>query len=274
MSGPPAPGTVRVSATWVRRATAAVRGHPSPNGGEAGVPRAWNESESEMTIYLLDERLGFPDPRRTDPSGILAVGGDLSPERLLLAYSMGIFPWFNEGDPILWHCPPWRMVLRPEDLHVSRTTRKVIRRGEYDVRYDTAFEAVVTACARIPRPGQDGTWITPEMKAAYCRLHRLGYAHSAEAWHEGRLVGGLYGVTLGGVFFGESMFARRSNASKVAFVTLVQELRALGYVLIDCQVYTEHLATFGALEWPRERFLGALADALAVRPSRSWPRTD
>jgi leucyl/phenylalanyl-tRNA--protein transferase len=224
-----------------------------------------------MTIYLLDERLGFPDPRRTDPSGILAVGGDLSPERLLLAYSMGVFPWFNEGDPILWHCPAWRLVLRPDEIHVGRTMRKVIKRADYEVRYDTAFDEVIAACARTPRPGQEGTWITADMAAAYRRLFRLGYAHSCEAWRDGRLWGGLYGVTLGGMFFGESMFSHRDNASKCAFITLVGALRSLGYALVDCQVYTEHLATFGAVEWPRDRFLSALGQALTVQPRRAWP---
>jgi leucyl/phenylalanyl-tRNA--protein transferase len=224
-----------------------------------------------MTIYLLDDRLGFPDPRRTDPSGILAVGGDLSPERLLLAYSMGIFPWFNEGDPILWHCPAWRLVLKPGEVHVGRTMRKVLRAGTYDIRFDTAFEDVITHCARTPRVGQEGTWITAEMAAAYRRLFRLGYAHSAEAWHDGRLVGGLYGVCLGGVFFGESMFSHRENASKATFITLCEQLHALGYALVDCQVYTEHLATFGAVEWPRDRFLAGLTQALAVQPRAAWP---
>lgn len=224
-----------------------------------------------MTIYLLDERLRFPDPRRTDPSGILAVGGDLSSERLLLAYSMGVFPWFNEGDPILWHCPAWRLVLRPSEIHVGRTMRKVLRRKDFEIRFDTAFDAVIAGCARTPRARQKGTWITHDMMVAYRRLHALGHAHSAEAWQDGRLVGGLYGVAMGGSFFGESMFSHADNASKAAFIQLALELDALGYALIDCQLHTDHLAKFGTVEWSRDRFLDEVAKALTVRPAARWP---
>lgn len=227
-----------------------------------------------MPVYLLDQRLAFPPPERADESGLLAIGGDLSPERLMLAYRMGVFPWYGEGQPILWHSPPWRMVLLPQQLHVGRTLRKFIRQERFDVRFDTAFDRVVEGCKRIERPGQDGTWITDEMRDAYVELHRRGHAHCVEAWSEGELVGGLYGVAAGGAFFGESMFSRATNASKVAFVALVRSLEALGYVLIDCQLYTGHLATFGAEEWPRSRFLGLLDRALRAKPRWVWPPND
>ena len=218
-------------------------------------------------LYRLGAALAFPDPQESLPSGLLAVGGDLSCERLLLAYSRGIFPWYGEGDPILWHSPDPRMVLLPGALRVSNSLEKTLRRGRYAVRFDSAFADVVQACAQAPRPGQDGTWITDAMRQAYTELHRQGYAHSAEAWEEGRLVGGLYGVSLGGAFFGESMFAVRPDASKVAFVTLVRELARQDFDLIDCQVHTEHLERFGAEPWPRARFLDALARTLE-RPTR------
>jgi leucyl/phenylalanyl-tRNA---protein transferase len=195
------------------------------------------------------------------------VGGDLRPERLVLAYAMGIFPWYSEDTPILWHSPDPRMVLEASKIVVNRSLRKTIRRGAYEVRLDTAFRQVIEKCSLVPRPGQDGTWITDEMLEAYVDLHERGLAHSAEAWHEGELVGGLYGVSLGGAYFGESMFAEAPDASKVAFVTLVEQLQRWGIELVDCQVHTEHLARFGAEEWPRERFLQALAEALQ-KPTR------
>jgi leucyl/phenylalanyl-tRNA---protein transferase len=219
-----------------------------------------------MPVYRLDQRLVFPPPEEAE-DGLVAVGGDLRPERLLLAYSHGIFPWYGEGLPILWHSPDPRMVLEADRLVVGRSLRKTLRRAPYRVALDTAFEAVVRACAEVPRPGQHGTWITEDMIAAYVELHRLGFAHSAEAWQGDELVGGVYGVSLGGGFFGESMFARRPDASKVAFVTLVEQLRGWDIELVDCQVHTEHLERFGATEWPRPRFLAALAAALA-RPTR------
>lgn len=225
-----------------------------------------------MPIFLLNDRLTFPDPEVADPSGILAVGGDLSPARLLLAYSRGIFPWYDETQsPILWHAPPERMVLLPSQLHISRTMRKVLRRGHYEVCYDTAFRQVTEACAATPRPGQDGTWLNQEMMAAYCELHARGFAHSAETWCEGRLVGGLYGVVMGTAFFGESMFSHADNASKFAFIHCVRALQGLGYTLVDCQVYTEHLDSLGARAWPRRAFTAALAQALRGRPRRPWP---
>ncbi len=220
-----------------------------------------------MPIFRLDERLVFPPPALADPNGILAVGGDLRPERLLLAYSMGIFPWYSDGMPILWHSPDPRMVLTPATLHEGRSLRKVMRKRPYDIRLDTAFADVIEACAETPREGQDGTWITDDMKEAYIDLHRRGLAHSAEAWHGERLVGGLYGVSIGGVFYGESMFAHAPDASKIAFVTLVHQLAGWGIELIDCQVHTDHLASLGAEEWPRAAFLDAL-DRVVRQPTR------
>jgi leucyl/phenylalanyl-tRNA--protein transferase len=225
-------------------------------------------------VYRLGRALAFPDPRESHASGLLAVGGDLSCERLLLAYSRGIFPWYSEGDPILWHSPDPRMVLRPDALHVPRSLERRLRRGDYEVRLDAAFADVVRGCADAPRPDQPGTWITPEMRDAYCALHAEGFAHSAEAWQDGRLVGGLYGVSLGAAFFGESMYATRPDASKVAFVTLVRQLSSWGFDLIDCQVHTEHLARFGAEPWPRRRFLDALAHSLAHETRRGAWRLD
>jgi leucyl/phenylalanyl-tRNA--protein transferase len=218
-------------------------------------------------VYRLGRALAFPDPRESHSSGLIAVGGDLSCERLLLAYSLGIFPWYSEGDPILWHSPDPRAVLVPRALHVPHSLTKLLRRGRYEVRLDTAFAEVVRCCAEAPRPDQPGTWITDAMQKAYADLHRRGYAHSAEAWEDGKLVGGLYGVSLGGAFFGESMFAARPDASKIAFATLVAQLVRWNFDLIDCQQQTAHLARFGAEPWPRERFLAALAASLE-RPTR------
>ena len=208
----------------------------------------------------------FPNPALAleEPNGLLALGGDLTPRRLLNAYRLGIFPWYSDGQPILWWTPDPRAVLFPERLHVSRSLRKTLRRGALTVTLDTAFDAVVAACAE-PRPDQDGTWITDEMRAAYGELHRLGHAHSVETWHQGELVGGLYGVAIGRVFFGESMFTRFTDASKVAFVRLVRQLEAWSFGLIDCQMYSGHLARFGAEEIPRPRFM-ALLDDYCERP--------
>lgn len=215
-----------------------------------------------MPVFKLDDRLIFPPPEMADEGGLLAVGGDLSPERLLLAYSEGIFPWYSKELPILWHSPDPRLVLRTENLHVGRSLRKAIAKQPYAIKLDTAFPQVIAACANVFRPDQFDTWITDDMLAAYCRLHELGFAHSAEAWRGDELVGGLYGVSLGAAFFGESMFASAANASKIAFVTLVRQLHAWGINLVDCQVHTEHLARFGAELWPRRRFLRALHEAL------------
>ena len=221
-----------------------------------------------MPVYRLDERLLFPPPERGPRRGPIAVGGDLRPERLLLAYSMGIFPW--QGEPLHWHSPDPRMVLLADELVVSRSLRKTMRRGLFRVTVDTAFTEVMVACATVPRPDQDGTWITPAMVESYTELHRRGVAHSVEAWQGRTLVGGLYGLSLGAAFFGESMFATETDASKVAFVALVEQLRLWGLPLVDCQVYTPHLASLGAREWPRRDFLAALHAALD-RPTRLGP---
>ena len=187
------------------------------------------------------------------PNGLLAVGGDLSPSRLIDAYRRGIFPWFNEGEPILWWSPDPRMVLFPQELKISRSLRKTLKRGNYEIRADSAFKQVMEACA-APRGDQAGTWIHAEMIAAYGRLHEMGMAHSMETWIEGELVGGLYGVGQGKMFFGESMFFRVSDASKIAFVHLVTQLQRWGFEMIDCQMKTEHLASLGAREISRKEF--------------------
>jgi len=214
-----------------------------------------------VPVFRLTKRLEFPDPDLAE-EGLLAVGGDLSPERLVLAYASGIFPWYEEGQPLLWHSPDPRMVLRVAELRVPRSLAKVVRQDRYRITFDTAFDQVMKACGTVKRPGQKGTWITRDMRKAYGELHRRGLAHSAEAWHEGALVGGVYGVSLGAAFFGESMFALHPDASKVAFVTLVRALAAWGIELVDSQVYTDHLARFGATLWPRTAYLKALEKAL------------
>jgi len=220
-----------------------------------------------MTVHQLTPELVFPPPDAATEEGIVAVGGDVSPERLLLAYSQGIFPWPVKGFPLLWFSPDPRFVLRPAEVHLPRSLRRRMRRGDLDVRADTDFEGVIAGCAAVPRVGQAGTWITPELRQGFVRLHELGYAHSIETYAEGRLVGGLYGVSLGEAFFGESMFARAPDASKIAFATLLGNLVAWGFTMVDCQVYTDHLERFGATEWPRGAFLSALHRALA-RPTK------
>src|SRR5881296_660597 len=224
-----------------------------------------------MILRRLIHEFTFPDPQKADAAGLVAFGGSLDPRRVLAAYAQGIFPWpYDSDSPVLWFSPDPRMVLRPAELHVSRSLQKTITKRLYEVRYDAAFAEVIRRCATVRRPGQRATWITGEMIRAYDRLHELGVAHSAEAWREGQLVGGLYGVSLGAAFFGESMFALAPDASKVAFVRLVEQLRAWGIGLVDCQVYTDHLARFGAVEWPRKRYLTALKKALA-HPTRTGP---
>ena len=195
------------------------------------------------------------------PNGLLCAGGDLAPERLLAAYSRGIFPWYSEGDPILWWSPDPRMVLFPEELKVSRSLRKAVARGTFEIRMDSAFREVMEACSG-PRDGQGGTWIVPEIIEAYTALHRMGFAHSVESWREGRLVGGLYGIALGRAFFGESMFARETDASKVALVALASRLRARDFSVIDCQQNTAHLASLGAREIPRAAFSQLLQESI------------
>lgn len=231
-----------------------------------------------MAVWRLPRELVFPPVGDADPSGLLAVGGDLSPERLLLAYSSGIFPWPIEGLPLPWFSPDPRWVIVPAQLHVPRRLARGLRSGRYEVRLDTAFAQVIRGCAAAPRPGQDGTWITAEMIAAYERLHALGFAHSAEAFRGGELVGGVYGVSLGGAFVGESMFTRAPDASKTALVTLIEQLAAWEFTIFDCQTHTPHVERLGARPWRRERYLAALAAALE-RPTRrgAWrldPRPD
>jgi leucyl/phenylalanyl-tRNA--protein transferase len=210
-----------------------------------------------MPLFALDQDLIFPPVSLAEPDGLLAVGGDLSIERLLLAYHNGIFPWY-EGKHILWWCPDPRFVLFPEELNVSKSMRQLIRRESFAFTINKAFDQVIGNCKTISRRGQDGTWITDEVKEAYGRMHRDGYAHSAETWLNGELVGGLYGVRLGRVFFGESMFSKESNASKYAFIRYVEQLRSEGVELIDCQVYTEHLESMGARMIPRTEFMERL----------------
>jgi leucyl/phenylalanyl-tRNA--protein transferase len=209
---------------------------------------------------MLDSGVWFPSPEQSLEDGLLAIGGDLSPKRLLLAYRSGIFPWYNEEDPILWWSPDPRFVLYPDDLRISHSMRQVLKRGRFEYRSNTVFEAVMRGCASAPRSGDGGTWISEDMIAAYMRLHELGYAHSAEAWLDGELAGGLYGVRLGNIFFGESMFSRVSNASKVAFIHLVQALGEDGVKLIDCQMHTAHLESLGATAIPRKAFLQHLKE--------------
>jgi leucyl/phenylalanyl-tRNA--protein transferase len=207
-------------------------------------------------IPFLGPHDPFPpvDRALTDPNGLLAAGADLSPERLIDAYTHGIFPWFSDEDPVLWWSPDPRMVLFTSEVHVSKSLRKRIRSGKIRVTFDSCFPQVMEGCA-APRPGQDGTWITDEMSEAYLRLFEMGLAHSVEAWEEERLVGGLYGVTLGRMFFGESMFSRAPDASKVALVTLVRQIERWGFTCIDCQMSTNHLSSLGAREIPRSAFL-------------------
>jgi leucyl/phenylalanyl-tRNA---protein transferase len=224
-----------------------------------------------VPIFRLDERVVFPPPELADSSGLLAVEGDLRPERLLLAYSMGIFPWPCEGFPLLWHSPDPRFVLKLDLLHVPRRLAKLMRKRPYAITLDQGFRRVIEACAKMPRPRQDGTWIDQAMVEAYCELHRLGFAHSVEAWLDGELVGGLYGVSLGAAFFGESMFATQPDASKIGFVTMLRQLERWRINLIDAQVHTDHLERFGAEHVPRKRYLALLAQALK-QPTRrgSW----
>ena len=215
-----------------------------------------------MTVYRLDLEPVFPPPSEAEPSGLLAVGGDLSSPRLLAAYAAGIFPWYEDPQPILWFSPDPRWVLLPPELRVSRRLARTLRQKRLEVTLDRAFGRVIRGCASARRMGAQGTWITPAMVEAYQQLFELGFAHSAEAWHAGELVGGVYGVSLGGCFFGESMFTLRPDASKVAFATLVGQLEDWGFDFVDCQVHTPHLEALGARAWPRSVFSSALRDTL------------
>jgi leucyl/phenylalanyl-tRNA---protein transferase len=222
-----------------------------------------------MLTWLQRDSLEFPPLNKAlrEPNGLLAAGGDLQPERLIQAYRHGCFPWFQDGQPILWWSPDPRTVLLPEELHISRSLGKLLRQGRYQVTFDQAFAEVIRACA-APRSYAAETWITTPMQQAYLELHKRGFAHSVEVWSAGELVGGLYGLAMGQLFFGESMFSRADNASKVGFATLVERLKAWGFVLIDCQMPTEHLLSLGARSIPRATFADYLSHHLD-RPSRA-----
>lgn len=224
-------------------------------------------------IFGLTEDLTFPPPYLANADGLLAVGGDLSVDRLLVAYQQGIFPWYTEDDPILWWSPDPRLILEPREFHLSKRLARIIRQGVFTVSFDTAFRQVMEACA-APRAGQElGTWIVPEMIEAYVRLHEAGYAHSVECWQEGKLVGGLYGVALGRIFFGESMFSRVSNSSKVAFAHLMKFLLKKDFHLIDCQMKTDHLISLGAKEIPGHEFSFALEEYVDLPSLKgSWTK--
>ena len=218
---------------------------------------------SNVPLYLLDDSLWFPPLEEARPDGLLAIGGDLGVKRLLLAYQNGIFPWYNEDEPPMWWSPDPRFVLFPEELKVSKSMMQVIKRNEFEFKVNTAFEDVIGNCSKVKRNGIHGTWISNEIIEAYSALHRLGYAYSAEAWQAGRLVGGLYGVLLGKVFFGESMFSLVSNASKFAFINWIETLQQQGVVMIDCQVHTGHLESLGARMIRRADFIEILDGNIA-----------
>jgi leucyl/phenylalanyl-tRNA---protein transferase len=224
-----------------------------------------------MPIYLLSDDLAFPSPENADEDGLLAIGGDLSPERLVIAYSTGIFPWYSEGEPIMWWSPDPRMIIKPEEFTPSRSLRRTWKRGDFTLTMDTAFRDVITQCARVPRHDQDGTWITPEMMESYCKLHELGIAHSVECRSGGQLVGGIYGLSLGNCFFGESMFAKKSDASKLAFWALMGMAQSLKLDFVDCQLHNPHLESLGAYTVPRATYMNWLYKSLAG-PTRqkSW----
>ena len=224
-------------------------------------------------IPWLDDWANFPDVASAleEPNGLVAAGGALTPEWLLAAYQRGIFPWFNEDEPILWWSPDPRLVLFPDEIRIHRSLRRVLRQHRFEVRIDSDFPAVVAACAK-PREPDSGTWILPAMQVAYCRMFELGYAHSVECWREGRLVGGLYGMALGRVFFGESMFSLETDASKVALVHLARLLAANDFAVIDCQMSTAHLLSMGAQEIPRNEFCAGLKRwVTSTEPHRQWP---
>ena len=210
-------------------------------------------------MYRLTDALLFPSPEQASDEGIVAVGGDLKPERVMLAYRKGIFPWFESDDFLLWWSPDPRMVLFPDQVKISKSMRAVLRKKQFEVTFNKTFDGVVEACAKVKRFGQNGTWITPGLMEVYSTLHTQGHAHSVEVWEEGVLVGGLYGIDLGTVFCGESMFSKANNASKVALISLAKELKKNKYELIDCQVPTQHLASMGAESIPRSEFLTYLS---------------
>lgn len=220
--------------------------------------------------YRLTRALAFPPAETADEDGLVAVGGDLRPERLVLAYASGIFPWPHQGYPLLWFSLDPRTVIPCDRVHVSRRLARTLRTRRFRVTLDTAFEDVIDGCATVPRRGNPRTWITPAMREAYVTLHRFGFAHSAECWREGRLVGGVYGVSVGAMLVGESMFTRVADASKVALVTLIRQIGRWGFPVLDAQMRTEHVARLGAEDWPRSRYLGLLGECLE-RPTRLGP---
>lgn len=227
-----------------------------------------------MSIHQLPRALWFPSVEEAE-EGLLAIGGDLSPGRLLLAYRSGIFPWFSRGEPILWWSPDPRAVIFPKEFHCSRSLQRDIKRGLFEVTMDRAFPDVILSCAKAKRKHEQGTWIVPAMQRAYTLLHEMGHAHSIECWHEGQLVGGLYGVCLGRIFFGESMFSAAPNASKIAFAALVARCGALGIDLIDSQVANDHMLSLGAREIPRDEYIARLAGLVAAeRTPGRWRITD
>ncbi|MCD6544955.1 MAG: leucyl/phenylalanyl-tRNA--protein transferase [Flavobacteriaceae bacterium] len=210
-------------------------------------------------MIILGKEILFPKVETANKDGVIAIGGDLLPERLLLAYKSGIFPWYNEGEPIIWYSPNPRMVLYPEKLKISKSMRSILRKGNFKITFNQNFEEVIANCKTISRKDQPGTWITDEMQKAYIKLHKTGIAKSVEVWQNNELVGGLYGMDLGIIFCGESMFSKVSNASKIAFIYLTQKCENENYKLIDCQVYNEHLASLGAEEIPRKEFIKILS---------------
>ncbi len=230
-------------------------------------------------IPWIQSAADFPavDNALDEPNGLLCMGGSLDPDTVLAAYSRGIFPWYSDDQPILWWSPDPRMVLFPDEFKVSKSLSKTIRANKFEIRFDTAFDDVISTCAE-PRGPSLGTWILPEMQTAYTRLHQIGFAHSAEAWRDGELVGGLYGIAMGRMFYGESMFARETDASKVAFAALVDKLKADGFELIDCQQETRHLASFGARPIPRKQFTQRLQELITLNSDNSlnsnWKTTN
>ena len=228
-----------------------------------------------MPIYRLPREFFFPPPEDAEPSGLLAIGGGLEPQRLILAYSQGIFPWYSEGQPILWFSPDPRFVLYPEEFHMSRSLKKRIKKRDFIVTFDQDFSSVIKQCSKVPRSGQSGTWITDDMIDAYEKLHQLGIAHSVEVYLDKVLVGGLYGICLGNIYFGESMFALVSDASKVGFSYLVRQLESWGIKMIDSQVHTEHLERFGARHIPRREYLSIVHDLVGIpRIRKKWSFDD
>jgi leucyl/phenylalanyl-tRNA--protein transferase len=224
-----------------------------------------------MPVFRLPDEYIFPDPQLAEPDGLLAVGGDLNPARLLAAYQQGIFPWYSDQEPILWWSPAPRLILLPEEFHLPKRLGRTLRKKTFEVRADTAFAEVISACAGIRQENGEGTWITEDMQNAYIQLHELGFAHSVESWYEGELVGGLYGVCLYRIFFGESMFSRKSDASKVAFATLMSNTEQLNIRIVDCQMTTQHLLRFGSREVSREEFDDLLEQFIQeIAPQQWW----